>query len=104
MSKAGTDLRKKNGSDVKGFNNPVVPPEVLYSPAMPQEQLRILLTTVKAMRKGDFTVRMPGIKEGIISEIGEVLNDIIELNESMANEFVRVRSTVGQEGKMTERV
>ncbi|KYG69679.1 hybrid sensor histidine kinase/response regulator [Bdellovibrio bacteriovorus] len=70
----------------------------------PKEQLRQLLFTVKAVRRGDFAVRMPVGQEGIIAEIGEVLNDIIELNENMANEFVRVRSTVGLEGKMNERV
>ncbi|WP_413583507.1 HAMP domain-containing protein [Bdellovibrio sp. HCB288] len=69
-----------------------------------KEQLRQLLFTVKAVRRGDFAVRMPINQEGIIAEIGEVLNDIIELNENMADEFVRVRSTVGQEGKMNERV
>ncbi len=69
-----------------------------------REQLRELLFTVKAVRRGDFSVRMPIGKEGIISEIAEVLNDIIDLNEGMATEFVRVRNTVGQEGKMTERV
>ncbi|QDK47438.1 hybrid sensor histidine kinase/response regulator [Bdellovibrio sp. ZAP7] len=47
---------------------------------------------------------MPINQEGIIAEIGEVLNDIIELNENMADEFVRVRAIVGQEGKMNERV
>ncbi|WP_413587627.1 HAMP domain-containing protein [Bdellovibrio sp. HCB274] len=66
--------------------------------------MRQLLFTVKAVRRGDFAVRMPLNQEGIIAEIGEVLNDIIELNENMADEFVRVRSTVGQEGKMNERV
>ncbi|WP_413295362.1 HAMP domain-containing protein [Bdellovibrio sp. HCB185ZH] len=69
-----------------------------------KEQLRQLLFTVKAVRRGDFAVRMPINQEGIIAEIGEVLNDIIELNESMADEFVRVRAIVGQEGKMNERV
>nr|WP_295900099.1 HAMP domain-containing protein [uncultured Bdellovibrio sp.] len=69
-----------------------------------KEQLRQLLLTVKAVRRGDFSSRMAVGQEGIISEIGEVLNDIIELNENMANEFVRVRSTVGQEGRMNERV
>ncbi len=68
------------------------------------EQLRQLLFTVKAVRRGEFNVRMPQLHEGIIAEIGEVLNDIIEMNESMANEFSRVRNTVGQEGKMSERV
>ena len=72
--------------------------------AKPTDQLRQLLFTVKAVRRGDFSVRLPVGQEGIIAEIGEVLNDIIELNENMATEFVRVRSTVGQEGKMTERV
>ena len=71
----------------------------------PREQLRQLLNTVKLVRRGDFSVRVPLTQEeGLISEIGEVLNDIIELNENMANEFMRVRTTVGQEGKMTERV
>ncbi|WP_416220940.1 HAMP domain-containing protein [Bdellovibrio sp. SKB1291214] len=69
-----------------------------------KEQLRQLLFTVKAVRRGDFAVRMPIHQEGIIAEIGEVLNDIIELNEAMADEFVRVRAIVGQEGKMNERV
>jgi HAMP domain-containing protein/signal transduction histidine kinase len=72
--------------------------------APPREQLRQLLHTIKAVRAGDFSVRMPLEEEGIIAEIGEVLNDIIEMNENMANEFVRVRNTVGQEGRMTERV
>ncbi|MES2769802.1 MAG: HAMP domain-containing protein [Bdellovibrionota bacterium] len=69
-----------------------------------KEQLRQLLAVTKAVRKGDFSVRMPQLREGLISEIGEVLNDIIEMNENMADEFARVRNTVGQEGKMTERV
>lgn len=71
----------------------------------PREQLRQLLNTVKRVRRGDFSVRVPlSQEEGLISEIGEVLNDIIELNENMASEFVRVHTIVGQEGKMTERV
>ncbi|MEO5666777.1 MAG: HAMP domain-containing protein, partial [Bdellovibrionota bacterium] len=64
----------------------------------------MLLFTVKAVRKGEFSTRMPIGQEGIVAEIGEVLNDIIELNENMASEFLRVRNIVGQEGKMTERV
>jgi len=79
-------------------------PETAYSSSITHEQLRQLLFTVKAVRRGEFNVRMPELREGIIAEIGEVLNDIIELNESMANEFSRVRNTVGQEGKMSERV
>jgi HAMP domain-containing protein/signal transduction histidine kinase/ActR/RegA family two-component response regulator len=72
--------------------------------ANPREQMRYLLQVVRAVRLGDFSVRMPVDQEGIISDIGEVLNDIIELNEELAGEIVRVRKIVGLEGKMTERV
>ncbi len=68
-----------------------------------RDELRRLLQTVKAVRQGNFSVRYPAGGEGFVSEIGEVLNDIIELNQDMADEFVRVSRTVGQEGKMTER-
>ncbi|MEK6772787.1 MAG: HAMP domain-containing protein [Bdellovibrionota bacterium] len=74
------------------------------SPSPARDHLRELLFIVKSVRSGNFSVRMPVDQEGIVSEIGEVLNDIIELNESMADEISRVRNIVGLEGKMTERV
>ncbi len=88
---------------------PHLDPEAGYSDlrveaSKTHSQLRNLLHTVKAVRNGDFSVRMAIAEEGIVSEIGEVLNDIIELNENMANEFFRVRNTVGLEGRMNERV
>ena len=73
-------------------------------PNISYEQLRQLLYVVKSVRSGDFSVRMPVEQEGIIAEIGEIFNDIIELNDSMATEIKRVRNIVGLEGKMTERV
>ena len=102
----------KSKSSARGNRRASPPaPEIPAYPEVPgdhatvvrREDLRQLLSTVKAMRKGEFNVRMPALKEGIVSEIGEVLNDIIEMNETMANELVRVRNMVGQEGKMTER-
>ncbi|MEO5969422.1 MAG: HAMP domain-containing protein, partial [Bdellovibrionia bacterium] len=76
----------------------------MEAPTTSRDQLRLLLQTVKSVRQGNFSVRLSIGGEGIIDDIGEVLNDIIELNENMANEFVRVGKIVGQEGKMTERV
>ena len=67
-------------------------------------QLRKLLQAVKAVRSGDFSARVPLTGDGMIVEIGEVLNDIIEMNENMADEFVRVGKLVGQEGRMHERL
>src|SRR5688572_9720775 len=64
-----------------------------------QEQLRHLLKVVKAVREGDFSARIEFQPKGIVSEIGEVLNDIFELYETTANEFIRVGKIVGQEGR-----
>ncbi|MBX3041039.1 MAG: HAMP domain-containing protein [Bdellovibrionaceae bacterium] len=69
-----------------------------------RDELKQLLFVVKSVRRGDFSIRMQMEgPDGIISEIGEVLNDIIDLNENMANEFARVRNIVGLEGRLTER-
>jgi HAMP domain-containing protein/signal transduction histidine kinase/CheY-like chemotaxis protein len=69
-----------------------------------KEQLRQVLTMVKAIRAGDFSVRLSLDGETLLSDIAEALNDINELNLNLANEFVRVGRIVGKEGKMTERV
>src|SRR4051812_1716462 len=52
--------------------------------AVAKLQLRSVLHAVKAVRAGDFSVRVPIDSEGTIAEIGEVLNDIIAINEEMA--------------------
>jgi len=68
-----------------------------------QSQLRALLAALKAARQGDFSVRLPIEKNGVTYEIAETFNDLIGLNESMANEIARVSKIVGEEGELTER-
>jgi len=68
-----------------------------------EAQLRLLSDALKAVKKGDFSVRLPIGENGVISEIAEEFNGIIDLNESMAKEIVRVGRIVGEEGQMTER-
>jgi len=95
----------KNKTDSVGTPISYAPPaQINVSTMSERDQLRELLRTVKAIRSGDFSVRMAVAGEGIISEIGDVMNDIIDLNETMADEFVRVGKIVGQEGQMNERV
>jgi HAMP domain-containing protein/signal transduction histidine kinase/CheY-like chemotaxis protein len=69
-----------------------------------REELRHVLSMVKGIRSGDFTMRLTLEGDSLLSDIAEVLNDINEINHSMSNEFVRVGRIVGKEGKMTERV
>jgi len=74
----------------------------LLSPSSKAE-IEQLMEILKLVKQGDFFVRLPYQKDGILSRAGELLNDIIGLNEHMAGEFTRVSKIVGQEGRMTER-
>src|ERR1051325_4879931 len=62
-----------------------------------------LLVVLSAVRKGDFSVRMPGSKTGLAGKIADTLNEIVERNQQMAQEFERVSLAVGKEGRITER-
>jgi len=62
-----------------------------------------LLRTLAAVKKGDFSARMPVEQTGIAGKIADTLNDIIERNERMAAELERISTVVGKEGKITER-
>src|SRR2546426_901561 len=79
---------------------------------MPAEQLQLatdyldtrqLLEVLVAVKKGDFSVRMPLDKTGVAGKIADTLNDIIELNQRVVQEYERISVTVGKHGKITER-
>jgi HAMP domain-containing protein/signal transduction histidine kinase/CheY-like chemotaxis protein len=67
------------------------------------EQLRPLLEALQAAKEGDFTVRLPVERNGILHEISRAFNEVVGLNENMTQEVVRVGRLVGREGLMTER-
>ncbi|WP_366048856.1 HAMP domain-containing protein [Microcoleus sp. PH2017_11_PCY_U_A] len=62
-----------------------------------------LLKTLVAVKKGDFSVRMPIDQTGLAGKIADELNDIIELNQRMAAELDRIGTVVGKEGKISQR-
>ncbi len=64
------------------------------------ELLKILLK----VRNGNFSVRLHGGKEGVRKDICEVINEIIDLNERMVFEFGKVGTSIGKQGKLTNRV
>ncbi|HVF92070.1 MAG TPA: HAMP domain-containing protein, partial [Blastocatellia bacterium] len=64
---------------------------------------RLLLKVLMAVKKGDFSVRMPDEHSGIAGKIADTLNDIIDMNEKMARELHRISSVVGKEGKIAQR-
>jgi len=63
-----------------------------------------LLKVLRAFRNGDFSVRLPLDLVGIDGEIAEAFNDAVEMNESIAEEFARIRDVVGKEGQIGQRV
>ncbi|HWU92389.1 MAG TPA: hypothetical protein VN106_03985, partial [Sphingomicrobium sp.] len=64
---------------------------------------RQLVTALRALRRGDFAVRLSEDGEGIDAEIGSLFNEVVSLNEEMAQEFERLSKVVGKEGKITQR-
>ena len=64
---------------------------------------RQLLTTLMAVKKGDFSVRMPVDRSGVAGKIADTLNEVIDLIERMTREFERINTVVGKEGKISQR-
>ncbi len=65
--------------------------------------LKQLLRTLLAVKKGNFTVRMPEDETGMGGKIADALNDVIQLNEKLAKELERIGTVVGKEGKISQR-
>ena len=90
-------VRARNGA------RPRPPPDALTEwdllSRTTQDEVEQLVEVLKAVKAGDFTVRLPYRSDGILSRAGELLNDIIGLNEHMANELLRVgRRSSGRRG------
>jgi len=63
-----------------------------------------LFSTLLKVRNGNFSVRFPADQVGIKGKICDSLNEIIEMNERMVIEFEKVGSSIGKQGKLTQRV
>ncbi|XXT15305.1 HAMP domain-containing protein [Sorangium sp. So ce429] len=64
---------------------------------------RTLLVALTALKKGDFSVRLPFDWSGVDGKIADTFNDVVELNEKMARELHRLSRVVGKEGKLSQR-
>ncbi len=72
-------------------------------PATDSLNTKLLLKTLVAFKKGDFSARLPGEWTGEAGKIADTLNDIIELSDKTAKELERVSRVVGKEGKIMHR-
>src|ERR1051326_3306384 len=64
---------------------------------------KLLLRALTAMKKGDFSVRMPVEFTGVQGKIADTLNDILDMSDRMSSEVERIATVVGKEGKLSAR-
>src|SRR5262245_45767188 len=65
---------------------------------------RELLRVLMAVKRGDFSVRMPVDYTGTAGKIADTLNEIIELNQRTTPELDRISTVVGKEGRIDQRM
>jgi HAMP domain-containing protein/CheY-like chemotaxis protein/signal transduction histidine kinase len=81
----------------------VPPPRNGAGPA-DSEELQELLHALQAVRVGDFSVRLPGHRVGLVGKIADTFNDIVAANQRMAQQLEKVGQSVGREGRTRQRV
>ncbi|MGH8808167.1 MAG: HAMP domain-containing protein, partial [Noviherbaspirillum sp.] len=65
--------------------------------------VKVLLATLKALKRGDFSARMPSDWTGVAGKIADTLNDIIETNGHITEGITSVSRVVGREGRLSHR-
>jgi len=77
-----------------------------FTPAianLPEGELATILSSLRTMRDGDFSVRLPGFWTGLPGKIADAFNDIAAANQQMAQDLKRLGQVVGKEGRTRER-
>jgi HAMP domain-containing protein len=64
---------------------------------------RQLVSALRALRRGDFSVRLPEDVDGVDGEIASLFNEVVGMNDALTSEFERLAKVVGKEGKITQR-
>ena len=64
---------------------------------------RPLLGALRALGRGDFSVRLPLDQSGVAGEVSEAFNNYADLVEQYSKEVERVSAAVGVDGKLSQR-
>src|SRR5713226_7731537 len=73
----------------------------MASKALPENTTdpRVMLRVLTAVKRGDFSVRMPVTSTGQAAKVATAINDIIESNQRLERELRRLSKRVGKEGQ-----
>src|SRR6476661_4560772 len=64
---------------------------------------KLLLAALTAVKRGDFTARLPDDWTGVAGRIADTFNDVIATNQRMTRELERIGYVVGKQGRITQR-
>ncbi len=65
---------------------------------------RELLAALRALKRGDFSVRLPDDLTGVDGQICEVFNELTQIADGLRTEAVELRQAVGKEGRTRRRL
>src|SRR5262245_6679192 len=65
--------------------------------------LETLIGALTALRRGDFTVRLPTTWIGLSGKVGDTFNEVMDQLEGMTNELDRISHEVGKQGQIKQR-
>jgi HAMP domain-containing protein/signal transduction histidine kinase/DNA-binding response OmpR family regulator len=101
----GNGLRSGSSHSQESLSGQPSIAEILGGPHTSTDQLskKMLLTALIALKKGDFTARLPLDLPGMDGKIADVFNEVVGLNQRMAEELERLSRVVGKEGKISQR-
>src|SRR5436309_2396872 len=69
--------------------------------ALPAEQL---LAALKAVKRGDFQLRLAGAWPGVAGQVADTFNELAQMLSRSTEDLTRISRLVGQEGKIQERI
>ncbi len=75
----------------------------LQEPAVQGIDSAAMLAALTALKKGDFSVRLPLDWTGVAGKIADTFNEVTDRNERMAKELERLSRVVGKEGRISQR-
>ena len=59
------------------------------------------LSALKAVRQGDFSVRLPDHWTGVAGKVADTFNEVVEMNQRLASELERLHLAIGDTARST---
>ncbi|HET6572653.1 MAG TPA: HAMP domain-containing protein, partial [Fimbriiglobus sp.] len=77
---------------------------VVHEPPATGSEMVALLAALTALRQGRSGARLPPDWTGVAGKVADAFNEVVELNERLADELARLSRVVGKEGKLAQRL